>query len=207
MKLPSEGDALAQAQPSLSARATAVLVIAGSAIKQTVADLDWGVSSVLVRLESRVVWIVMRTFTALGSPKAFIPVGLGFAGWSWWKGNARAALVLVAVTLLTREFIRVVKRSLRRVRPDFPSKAQTLRSSSFPSGHALAAVAVYGTVARIVARLEPGVQPAAIVVAPLVMLMIGVSRVALGTHWLTDVLVGFLLGAVIFGLGNIALGS
>jgi membrane-associated phospholipid phosphatase len=205
--MPSEGDVLAQARPNLSARAIAVLVTAGSAAKQAVADLDWAVSSVLVRLESRAVWIVMRIFTALGSPKAFIPVGLGSAGWSWWKGSPRAALVLAAVTLVTREFIRVTKGSLRRVRPDFPSKAQTLRSSSFPSGHTLAGVAVYGTVARVVVQLEPGIQPAAIVVAPLVMLMIGVSRVALGAHWMTDVLAGFLLGAVIFGLGNIALGG
>jgi undecaprenyl-diphosphatase len=207
VRLPSECDALAQARPGLSTRVIAILVIAGNAIKHAIADLDWAVSSVLVRLESRAVWIAMRIFTAMGSPKAFIPVGLGFAGWSWWKGNARAALVLVAVTLFTREFIHVAKRRLRRVRPDFPSKAQTLRSSSFPSGHALAGVAVYGTVARVVARIEPGTQPAAIVAAPLIMLMIGLSRVALGAHWLTDVLAGFLVGAVIFGLGNIALGS
>jgi membrane-associated phospholipid phosphatase len=64
-------------------------------------------------------------------------------------------------------------------------------SFGLPSGHAQNAVVVWGGIAAWIRR------PWAWIVAILLMLSIGLSRIYLGVHFPTDVLVGWLIGAVI----------
>lgn len=68
--------------------------------------------------------------------------------------------------------------------------------SSFPSGHATSAVAVYATFAYLVARLEPTplLRRFTLGVAALIILLIGASRMYLGVHYPSDVLAGYLTG-------------
>lgn len=69
-------------------------------------------------------------------------------------------------------------------------------SSSFPSGHALTAVVVYGTLAYLVARIESTrrARRATLAGALALVLMICLSRVYLGVHYPSDVAAGFLAG-------------
>lgn len=71
-------------------------------------------------------------------------------------------------------------------------------SYSFPSGHAVTAVVVFGTLAWLVVRLEPTVRIRRITIAGAValILVIGVSRVYLGVHYPSDVLAGYLAGFI-----------
>lgn len=92
-----------------------------------------------------------------------------------------------------------VKRAMRRPRPTTPAvvvAAARLGGTSFPSGHVLNYLGVYGSLAFLVQTL---VRPAAIrrpLVAALVALiaLVGPSRIYLGHHWLTDVTASYLLG-------------
>lgn len=71
-------------------------------------------------------------------------------------------------------------------------------SPSFPSGHTLNAVAVVGAIAYLLVlrgRSRPA-RVAIIVGAAVFALLVGLSRVFLGHHWFTDVLVGWILGAL-----------
>lgn len=70
-------------------------------------------------------------------------------------------------------------------------------SPSFPSGHALTAMVVYGTLAYLVARREPtpGQRRATLAAAGALVAVTGLSRVYLGVHYPSDVLGGFLAGA------------
>jgi undecaprenyl-diphosphatase len=94
----------------------------------------------------------------------------------------------------------VVKRFMGRSRPvagkDLRVVAAPLGGSSFPSGHVLTYVGVYGFLAFLAATL---VRPAAIR-RPLVALLLGLvalvgpSRIQQGHHWPTDVTASYLLG-------------
>jgi membrane-associated phospholipid phosphatase len=93
----------------------------------------------------------------------------------------------------------VFKKFMRRPRPEHPEirvAIANLGGSSFPSGHVLGYVGVYGMLAYLANAL---IRPRAIrraVVGTLtgMIALVGPSRIYLGHHWFTDVLASYLLG-------------
>jgi membrane-associated phospholipid phosphatase len=72
---------------------------------------------------------------------------------------------------------------------------------AFPSGHATLSAAVYGMGAVLISRAtnRPAVKVAAWVGAVVIIVLVGVTRLYLGAHWLSDVLAGWALGALWLG--------
>jgi undecaprenyl-diphosphatase len=108
--------------------------------------------------------------------------------------------VLLAGMALTTICWHEVKAAVDRPRP-----AEALigtSGSSFPSGHAANSVLYVWLAVTIVVRLRPGMARAALVVVAGVVLtaLIGLSRVYLGVHYLSDVSGGWALGAAAFSI-------
>jgi undecaprenyl-diphosphatase len=95
----------------------------------------------------------------------------------------------------------IVKSFMRRPRPvagkDVRVVAATLEGSSFPSGHVLSYVGIYGWMAIMANQLIRPLLLRRVVVAALTTLIaaIGPSRIYLGHHWPTDVAASYLLGS------------
>jgi undecaprenyl-diphosphatase len=121
----------------------------------------------------------------------FILLALG-ALWfvdPFWKERAIALAIGVGVTALV---VAVIKLIVRRQRPtgEWGSIYRKTDPHSFPSGHAARAMML----ATLVAFIGPAWLAAILLVwAPLVCL----ARVAMGVHYLSDILAGMLLGTVI----------
>lgn len=83
-----------------------------------------------------------------------------------------------------------------RPRPDLGSAVPLPESDSFPSGHAAAGTACVGALAVLVSeRIESRLGRIAVWAGAVVLsLGIGLSRIALGVHWLSDVLAGWAFG-------------
>ena len=122
-------------------------------------------------------------------------LGLGvlwLAGNEYWKSRAVSlaiGITLAAVIVLTLKFL------VRRKRPegDWGGIYRSTDPHSFPSGHAARAV--------MLAVLALGLGPAWLaIVLVLWAPFVSLARVAMGLHYLSDVLAGIVLGAVM-GLG------
>jgi membrane-associated phospholipid phosphatase len=89
-----------------------------------------------------------------------------------------------------------VKGLTDRARPD--GGLTDTFSSAFPSGHSVRAAAVYSLVAWLVLRWSSRdrrvLRPLAVAAAIAMMLAVGISRLLLGDHWLSDVVAGWIVG-------------
>ncbi len=84
----------------------------------------------------------------------------------------------------------LMKHLFVRPRPHFDDPLLTLTTYSFPSGHTLMATVFYGTLCLLVASRARHWRwrVLTIAVAGLMILLVGFSRIYLGTHYLSDVL-------------------
>jgi undecaprenyl-diphosphatase len=129
--------------------------------------------------------------------------GLGLA-LLWWRGNAAwsvwAMRALISIAVLAASVL-LIKLAVRRRRPegDWGAIYRNTDPHSFPSGHAARAV--------LLAVLASAWGPAwwavfLLLWAPFVAL----SRVAMGLHYLSDVLAGAALGLVAAGVATLVFG-
>jgi undecaprenyl-diphosphatase len=90
--------------------------------------------------------------------------------------------------------VAILKHIFARPRPGLAYFAET--SGSFPSGHAAISVAFYATLAYVLWRAGRIGQVTAVMAASILAFAIGISRVLLAEHYLTDVLNGWLVGGL-----------
>ena len=107
-----------------------------------------------------------------------------------------------------------LKELVGRPRPEYLGLGAPPATMSFPSGHAVFAIVFGGLLIYLVERAVPSWRVRRAVQAGIgaLVLAIGMSRVYLGAHWPSDVLGGYLLGALaLLGLlwlrGRLAPGS
>jgi membrane-associated phospholipid phosphatase len=118
------------------------------------------------------------------------------------RRGRRADALLVAVAVAGGELLdALLKFEFARPRPHMSDPLATAHGFSFPSGHAMASLTLYGILAYVLAHGQPlprvlriGAAALAIVVA------VGLSRVYLGVHYMSDVLAAWTAGLAWLGL-------
>jgi undecaprenyl-diphosphatase len=108
---------------------------------------------------------------------------------------AWALLIAVAGSTITTAILKVV---VERARPSDVVALVTEDSYSFPSGHATAVVALYGFLLYACYKMFPQwwARALSVLAGAVIILLVGFSRVYLGVHYPTDVLAGYLVGAL-----------
>ena len=108
----------------------------------------------------------------------------------------------VVVTIAVSSLLNTaVKDLVDRQRPLVDQPFVHEPGASFPSGHSQAAVVGYGVLLLLVLpSLGRAWRRVAVVLAVLIVIGIGFSRVALAAHYVSDVIAGFALGAIWLGL-------
>jgi membrane protein DedA with SNARE-associated domain/membrane-associated phospholipid phosphatase len=161
-------------------------------------NLDQSVHTLLTELRNAPADALMIVISILGDPKVMALVCAAMALWLVWFKAWRAALAVIAAVALQQLLTTLLKITIARPRPMdlVPGMADNIYS--FPSGHAAAATLTFGLLA-IVAGHSMGRWSKAVVVSLACMLifLIGFSRIYLGMHWMSDVLGGIALSAII----------
>ncbi|WP_306317172.1 MULTISPECIES: phosphatase PAP2 family protein [unclassified Streptomyces] len=144
--------------------------------------------------------------------------------WVWdpWTMRALCAVVVLALVWRLRDWVLAgwvaatclvgtllqqgLKAALDRPRPVWREPVDSAHYAAYPSGHAMTAAVVCGLVLWLLRRYGagPALWYPALVLAVVSVLGVGLTRLWLGVHWPSDVLGGWLLGALTVALATAA---
>ena len=158
---------------------------------------------------------LFQVIAELGSIEVTGILMVGLTVYLWRSGFGSDALVFV-VFLAAEGFEIFYKFNLHHLRPprslsepDGPSISQLLSGSSaansFPSGHMMRTVIVYGLLAFVIYRLlaSPRARALAVAGAIIAIVLVAFDRLYLDVHWESDVIGGLLLGAIALLAGTV----
>ena len=118
-----------------------------------------------------------------------------------FRRRLRLAVYLVVTGIGALLLDPSLKALVGRLRPVVDVPVATAPGNSFPSGHALGSTIVYGALLLVfLPAIAAGWRKLFIAVPVTVVFLIGLSRIALGVHFLSDVVAGWLLGAAWLGV-------
>ena len=137
---------------------------------------------------------VFRRISFLGSTKVVLALGAMLSVAAWRR--CRAAGIVVVVAMLSRPLLEfTLKAGVDRDRPDL-ERLVPGNGPSFPSGHVMAAVALWGVVPLVITLYtrRRAVWWTVLCASMALIVAIGASRTYLGVHWFSDVVGGLIVG-------------
>jgi undecaprenyl-diphosphatase len=139
-----------------------------------------------------VAFTYLGTGVGLGIVVLIVAVGLLIRGHRRWP---TLLVVTAAGGGLLNHALKVV---FARARPDMAEALWRSHSYSFPSGHAMGSLVVFGALVYLVMRASRSwrIRSAAVALGLCLIGAISVSRIYLGVHWFSDIVAGLSAGLV-----------
>ncbi len=140
--------------------------------------------------------VAMINVTELGTGVVVMMVVIVAALFLWLTKHKHSAALLLVVASVGLILNGMLKDVFHRTRPNIFPWGTEVFSSSFPSGHAMSAAIVYGTIAYLAGRLQRThwARMVTTTIAVALVLLIAVSRIYLGVHYPSDTLAGMTIG-------------
>ncbi len=137
---------------------------------------------------------LMLFITALGDPAMVVTVFVSTIAWLGMKrrytDGIRFTIACVGGVVLNQ----VMKLFFAKPRPELWTRLISETSFSFPSGHAVGSMVVYGFIGYILAREFPIYKRYIYAITSSLIIAIGFSRLYLGVHYPTDIIAGYGVG-------------
>lgn len=191
--------ALALIGVAAGAAAFLLLLLLVEAAWPPLAALDAGVADDLNELASGSPLLVdvLRVVTDLGGNVIVIYAFVLGTAVLWVRGQRRLAAYLAVTGAGIGVLVPLTKWLIGRSRPEVTVPVSELPSNaSFPSGHAALSLVTFGALVLVaLPYLRRRWRPWLVVVATVLVAAVGFTRLALGVHFVTDVLSGWALGA------------
>ncbi|MFV9452864.1 phosphatase PAP2 family protein [Rhodococcus sp. NM-2] len=113
------------------------------------------------------------------------------------QGRRREAVLVAGAMLSGLAVMTTLKNLFERQRPPLPDRLVEISTFSFPSGHAMMTAILASVLVAVTLRVVlVHVRIALVFLLVLYTLAVGLSRVYLAAHWMTDVLAGWAFGAL-----------
>jgi undecaprenyl-diphosphatase len=169
--------------------------------KSGVSHFDQSVWQFFVNHGSTRVHSIARLITSFGVIGFLSPVSVLLGSLLWVKTRSVAVAIAPWVSvMLCAEFVSILKKSTKIVRPPLQFQVAQIHNPSFPSGHAANTTAFVVSLLLImwfVLEVPRPVKNWVTVVGTSTFLAMGLTRLVLNVHWLSDVLAGWCIGAAI----------
>ncbi len=159
---------------------------------ESLSQWEAGVLRSVAGLRSESLTHFFSLVTEMGSVKLIALLTLGLVVWRW-RHSRRESYFFAASVGGSAVLIKGLKVLIQRPRPNGVEALAEVTSFSFPSGHSMGSAAFFFAMAYWVQYRQPARAPLAFALAAACTLLIGMSRVYLGVHYPSDVLVGWVL--------------
>jgi membrane-associated phospholipid phosphatase len=137
---------------------------------------------------------LMLAITQLGDPIAAGSIALVSLGLLWWQRYRQEAKIFAIACLGGAILNTGLKLAFGKPRPHLWPQLIAETSFSFPSGHALGSVVLYGLIAYLLVDRYSQFAKSIYIFAAIAITAITFSRLYLGVHWPTDVIAGCGIG-------------
>ena len=166
--------------------------------KEGISGFDRPILDLAIRWRTPLDDRLITWFTDLGAPRNMAIIAMCLTVAMVWRFRSATPLILMVVAVAgSLTFTRVGKAIVQRARPPLGDAVPPYEYAfSFPSGHTLNSTVIAGMAAYLVASRMTSrtVRVICVVAATTWAIAMGLSRVFLGHHWLTDVIFAWLLG-------------
>lgn len=171
--------------------------------RNDLAGLDGAVYRYLLEHRAPGLTTASRAMSLLGGTAVLTALTMAVAGLVWWKTRRPRDLMVPALAAAgSWLLVEAIKVAVHRPPPPVADMLAGTPGFAFPSGQATRSAACLLTLAFVVNGVLPSWRSKVVVVAAAFSLstLIGLSRLTLGVHWLTDVLGGWALGTLWFAV-------
>ncbi len=157
-------------------------------------NLDNQIYNLLRSIENANITCIMIFISYMGSAIALVVLSIGLYILIKNKKNSKFIVLNLILSYFLNETLKLI---IRRQRPP---RLQIIAENgySFPSGHSMISFAYYGFLIYLVNKniKNKKIKTPLIVFLSLLILVIGISRIYLGVHYVTDVIGGFVFGFI-----------
>ncbi|ACT01154.1 phosphatase PAP2 family protein [Paenibacillus sp. JDR-2] len=169
------------------------------ASRHKTSELDDSVADWFASIHSSILTDLFKAMTALGSTVGIIAITLLLAVWFAWKQGWKSAVLLLAGVAGAYVVNTLAKSGFDRARPAMAWGIEA-DGSSFPSGNAMLAIVMYSLAAAWViadSGITRTVKWITAMIAILLIILMGASRLYFSVHYATDIIGGYAAGFVI----------
>ena len=175
----------------------AIIGILYGILKYKVLPIDsWAIENIVKNGRTDLLTVFLKGITFFGEAKLLIPIGVlgSIIGFFFFKDRKRT-VCFAGNLILIAAMNWIIKHIVQRPRPDEGLRLVTEDGYSYPSGHAMVTTAFYGLIIFFVYNnVENKLLRNLICIGlSLLIILIDLSRVYLGVHYVSDVLSGTLI--------------
>ena len=157
-------------------------------------NLDNEIYNMLTNMQTTAFTGTMIFISFFGSAFMLITLSIGLVFLIKEKKYSKLIIINMILSHITNSILKVL---IRRPRPE---RIQIVHENgySFPSGHSMAAFTYYGFIIYLINKnvKNKKIKYPIMIFLSLLILFIGISRIYLGVHYVTDVLGGFIFGFI-----------
>jgi undecaprenyl-diphosphatase len=170
--------------------------IADEVLDKETQTIDTAILQVLRGLRTPLLDQVMMGVTFLGEPTVLLLMCLSLGIWLLIRKRREEATTIAIAAGGAGGLNYLIKDLFRRQRPPVWERIVDVNHYSFPSGHAMVSLVVYGIIGYLLVTHFPRWRSLIISLTIILVSAIGFSRLYLSVHWPTDVIAGYAAGVV-----------